>query len=373
MRRSLIALCVFTLLASFGAARAELTIQDDFANTALVLKGSASGMNIYEFQGQPPAGVSRKVLATNRLMRTAPGVSASGPLSQPWVLSTGDSTMFRDVHWNHYVDLRYTFDDLMDAASVKLKYLNTRACGGFLHVFFAQYDDAGRVLWEGYKLIEGWGSFPGPYSDLRPRGNLADRKWRSYALSLADVHAITQGRKFNAITIRETDITSEQGTAYIDDVEIVAHPADEDPCAFPEDTLPPAGTIHAHNNLIWPPNNKLVPVELSGYVRDELSMARDKKGNGVSSAYILINGTEKIVLKNASKNLLDAKGFFKVVYRFKAVKNAMYSIELFAADTNPDGSNDELIDSTYVQVPANMSPAPQEKIPVTPSVPVKKK
>jgi hypothetical protein len=151
----MIALCVFTLLASFGAARAELTIKEDFANTALVLKGSASGMNTYELQGQTPGGVSRKVVATNRLLRTAPGITASGPLSQPWVFSTGVSTQRRDVHWKHYVDLRYTFDDLMDAASVKLKYLNTRACGGFLHVFFAQYDDAGRVVWESYKLIEG--------------------------------------------------------------------------------------------------------------------------------------------------------------------------------------------------------------------------
>jgi hypothetical protein len=213
-------------------------------------------------------------------------------------------------------------------------------------------------VWEGYKLIEGWGSFPGPYSDLRPRGNLADRKWRSYALSLADVQAITQGRKFNTIIIRETDITSEKGSGYIDDVEIVAHPAEEDPCLFPEDTLPPAGSIHAHNNLIWPPNNKWVPVELSGYVRDELSMARDKSGNGVSSAYLLINGSEKVVLKDASTNLLDAKGFFKIVYQFKAVKNAIYEIELFAADTNPDGPNEDLIDATYVHVPANMSPAP---------------
>ena len=169
-------------------------------------------MNTYELQGPPTAGVSRKVTATNRLLRTAPGITASGPLNQPWVFSTGVSTQRRDVHWNHYVDLRYTFDDLMDAASVKLKYLNTRACGGFLHVFFAQYDDAGRMVWESDKLIEGWGSCPGPYSDLRPRGNLADRTWRSYALSLADVQAITQGRKFNTITIRETDITSEKET-----------------------------------------------------------------------------------------------------------------------------------------------------------------
>jgi hypothetical protein len=50
----------------------------------------------------------------------------------------------------------------------------------------------------------------------------------------------------------------------------------------------------------------------------------------------------------------------KVVHEFKAVKNAIYGIELFAADTNPvldGGPNEDLIDSTYVHVPANMSPA----------------
>jgi hypothetical protein len=357
MRKSMIALCVFALLASVGAARAELTIKEDFTNTALLLKSSASGMNTYEFQGQLPAGVSRKVLATNRLLRTAPGITASGPLNQPWVFYTGVSTQKRDVHWNHYVDLRYTFDDQIDAASVKLKYLNTRPCGGRLDVLFSQYDNAGRVVWEGGKRLENWENWPGPY--VPPRGNVSDRKWRSYALSLADVQAITQGREFNTITIREFDITADRGSGYIDDIEIVVHPAEEEPCVFPEDTLPPAGSIHAHDNLIWPPNNKWVSVELSGYVRDELSMVRDKKGNGVSSAYILINGLDKIVLKDKSINLLDGDGFFKVVHEFKAVKNAMYSIELFAADTNPDldgGPNKGLIDSTYVQVPANMSP-----------------
>ena len=52
MRKSMIGLCVFALLASVGAARAELTIKEDFTNTALVLKSSASGMNTYELQGQ---------------------------------------------------------------------------------------------------------------------------------------------------------------------------------------------------------------------------------------------------------------------------------------------------------------------------------
>lgn len=224
-------------------------------------------------------------------------------------------------------------------------------------MFFAQYDDAGEVVWQSSKLIEGWGSFPGPYSDLRPRGSMSDRTWRTYELSYEDVQDVTQGRKFNTISIRETDITSEQGSGYIDDVEIAAYPVETNFCAFPEDTLPPAGSIHVQKNLIWPPNNKRVPVELSGYVRDELSMARDKSGNGVSSAYILINGSEKIILKDGSKDLLDAAGFFKVVYRARAIKRHIYSIELFAADTNPDGPNEGLVDWTHIQVPANLGQA----------------
>ena len=213
-------------------------------------------------------------------------------------------------------------------------------------------------IWEAAKRLEGWQTWPGPYSRPGACGQIADRTWRSYTLSADQVKTILQGRKFNTVIIREFDITSEAGSGFFDDIQITGIASQEEKCEFPKDTLPPAGAIHAHSNLIWPPNNKLVPVELSGYVRDELSMARDKSGNGISSAYILINGSQKIILKDASTNLLDAEGFFKVIYKFRAVKKAMYSIELYAADTNPDGPNEDLIDSTYIRVPANMSPAP---------------
>jgi hypothetical protein len=88
-------------------------------------------------------------------------------------------------------------------------------------------------------------------------------------------------------------------------------------------------------------------------------MARDETGNGVSSAYLLINGSEKIVLKEGGIDLLDSNGFFSLWHHFNAEKNAVYSIELFAADTAPDGPNSGLVDSTCIIVPADMSEASQ--------------
>ena len=119
------------------------------------------------------------------------------------------------------------------------------------------------------------------------------------------------------------------------------------------DVTPPAGSVHAHDNLLWSPNNKMVEVTLSGYVRDELSMARDGGGTGVSSAHLLINGIETIPL------VLDANGEFSVDKEFKASKGTTYTIELYAADTNPEdqgGPNNGLVvvDQTYIRVPLNL-------------------
>ena len=127
---------------------------------------------------------------------------------------------------------------------------------------------------------------------------------------------------------------------------------------FPvDDTLAPAGDVHAHDNLIWPANNKMVEVALDGYVRDELSIARDGEGIGVSSAYLLIDGTEMIILRDDTTDLLDANGAFSIDIEVKAVKDTEYSIELYAADSNPEetgGANSGLVDSTYICVPHDM-------------------
>lgn len=133
---------------------------------------------------------------------------------------------------------------------------------------------------------------------------------------------------------------------------------------FPEDTMYPAGAVHAHDNLLWPPNNKKVQVEIEGYVIDELSMVRDGDGIGVSQAYLLVNGT-KIILRDETTDLLDPDdGSFSIVEYLEARKNAIYPIELFAADTVAEedgGPNFGLVDSTFVRVPHDMSGESKDK------------
>lgn len=133
---------------------------------------------------------------------------------------------------------------------------------------------------------------------------------------------------------------------------------------FPEDTMYPAGAVHAHDNLLWPPNNKKVQVEIEGYVIDELSMVRDGDGIGVSQAYLLVNGT-KIILRDETTDLLDPDdGSFSIVEYLEARKNAIYPIELFAADTVAEedgGPNSGLVDSTFVRVPHDMSGESKDK------------
>ena len=112
------------------------------------------------------------------------------------------------------------------------------------------------------------------------------------------------------------------------------------------DTRQPAGAVHAHDNLIWPPNNKMVPVLISGYVVDELSASQEDGGIGVAEAYLMIDG------KKESLNVDPINGRFKLVKEFQAKKGATYLIELFATDAN---LNSGLVDSTYVRVPHDMS------------------
>jgi len=113
------------------------------------------------------------------------------------------------------------------------------------------------------------------------------------------------------------------------------------------DETPPAGAVHAYPNLLWSPNNKMVEVTISGYVRDELSIKRDSGGTGVSSAYLLVNDSEVIPLS------LDEDGNYNLVLKFEAKKGAAYVVELYAADTTPEVPNEGLIDTTYIQVPRN--------------------
>ena len=115
------------------------------------------------------------------------------------------------------------------------------------------------------------------------------------------------------------------------------------------DTMAPSGAVHAYPNLIWPQNKKEVKITLKGYVMDEMSIAREGGGHGVSSAYLLIDGTDKIILLDDTTNLLDENGYFSVDIKVKARKGTEYLIELFATDTNPDVPNG-LVDSTHIRV-----------------------
>jgi hypothetical protein len=126
------------------------------------------------------------------------------------------------------------------------------------------------------------------------------------------------------------------------------------PVICPEDIIAPSGAVHAYPNLIWPPNNKMVKVNLDGRVMDEMSIA-EGGGHGVSSAYLLIDDTKEIVLFDDMMNLLDPDGNFSVEIEVKATKGAEYLIELFASDNNPGAPNSGLVDTTHIQIPHNMS------------------
>ena len=128
--------------------------------------------------------------------------------------------------------------------------------------------------------------------------------------------------------------------------------------------MTPDGAVHAHDNMIWPPNNKMVNVVLSGHVKDELSIIRDDGGIGISSAYLLINGLEKIILRDETVDLLDEDGSFTVDFEVEATKNSLVMIDLHASDTNPDetgGPNSGLVDSTYIRIPNDMDNGKSEK------------
>ena len=117
------------------------------------------------------------------------------------------------------------------------------------------------------------------------------------------------------------------------------------------DTMSPTGAVHAYPNKI-PTNKRLVTITLDGYVMDELSIARDGTGIGVSSAYLMVDG-QRIILRDVSTDQLTVDGRYSVTIRVQAKKGAVYSVELYASDTNPaeDGEpNSGLVDSTFIRV-----------------------
>ncbi len=112
------------------------------------------------------------------------------------------------------------------------------------------------------------------------------------------------------------------------------------------DTNPPTGAVKVSKPYIWQQYNQDVKVTISGYVRDELSCLIDGAGTGVSSAYISISG-------KINELALDGSGRFSIDIKFKAEKEMIYNIELFAADTKSaslGGPNKGLVDSVQIRV-----------------------
>ena len=193
--------------------------------------------------------------------------------------------------------------------------------------------------------------------------------WIDYDGNLINVYASTSSEKPDTPYIsQELDVLSILGTsdvylgfhaasgAYGADFDVLnwSFNSPQGICVS-EDTMPPAGAVHAYPNVIWPPNKKKVKITLEGHVMDEMSVAREGDGHGVSSAYLLIDNADKIILLDDTTNLLGADGHFSVEINVKAIKGAEYLIELFAADTNPDEPNSGLVDTTYIRVPKNMN------------------
>ena len=112
----------------------------------------------------------------------------------------------------------------------------------------------------------------------------------------------------------------------------------------------PAGAVHAYPNALVP-NKKLVTITLDGYVKNELSIARDGTGIGVSSAYIMVDGKQITLRESTDTTPWD--GRFSLTTQVQAKKGAVYEVELYASDTEPQeagGPNSGLVDSTFIRV-----------------------
>jgi hypothetical protein len=131
-----------------------------------------------------------------------------------------------------------------------------------------------------------------------------------------------------------------------------------------QDTLHPAGAIHARPILKRNDSCKTVELALNGYVLDELSTAK-YGGLGISQAYIEANGKTIVLFgqdpKGQPVNLLDQAGKFKVVTHLKPNKNGVYKINLYAADANAEAPNFGLVDSTTVYVSCQKPKKDQDK------------
>ena len=127
------------------------------------------------------------------------------------------------------------------------------------------------------------------------------------------------------------------------------------------DTMQPAGAVHGHayektHSWYYKSHSstlkKKIVVKIDGYVIDELSMARDGEGIGVSRAFLRINGRE-IILRDKKIDLLKMDGSYRIKEVFKGNKYEHFQVELYAADTVSEedgGPNFGLVDSARLPV-----------------------
>jgi len=145
----------------------------------------------------------------------------------PWkiedgVFKTGSSTLRQDVHWQHYVDIRYTIPYNLENISISLDYLNTRDFGGRLSVVLGEVDSFGNAIWTNEFIYFNWEDWY-PVGPARDRvSNVETREWQNINITAESLTAQSQGRPINTIFIRELDITNQLGTGYIDNIVINA-------------------------------------------------------------------------------------------------------------------------------------------------------
>jgi hypothetical protein len=157
-------------------------------------------------------------------------------------------------------------------------------------------------------------------------------------------------RLYDPVSITRPDMGAQLKFTKSDEGNLFIVPTAETVPPALEDTTHPMGAVHAHPKMLkWPSKSKKGEVEISGYVLDELSIARDGKGIGVSRAFLNIDDLV-IILKDESTNLLDEDGRFDITVKLHPKKHGDYQIKLYAADTLADTPNFGLVDSTAVPV-----------------------
>jgi hypothetical protein len=314
----LFALSLFFLMGGMGLA--EVEIYDTFDNGSLAFNKTEGEFDFYDILGMAESDFARVVRVRNLLVNKKPAIQQVGPKGgRTWILATGSSTKFRDVHWQHQVDLRYNFDQMMSGAAISFKYLNTRACGGRVDIIFVQYAEDGSVVWYAKKRRENWENWPGRYSRLG--GTVKDRTWRSYSLTAEETAALVQGRPFNCVLIREFDITSESGSGYFDDISIRVEPA-----APPEPDTDNDGVIDKLDFCPESPTESRVdsmgcnlpdPVVGGGFIvvddtREVSVRCAGSSGTNRHSLYARVNGEETYLFDSDLENQQVSLGILPV-------------------------------------------------------------